>query len=49
MVDRYLSTTFGINLLNSMLENGFYIRTDGRRTHVCAMTVALLCSGTKQS
>ncbi len=43
MVDRYLSVKFGVNPLDSFREN-VYGRTDG---HV--VTVALLCSGTKQS
>ncbi len=30
MVKRYLSTKFGINLLDWFWENGFYGRTDGR-------------------
>ncbi len=32
MVDSYLSTKFGINLLDGFWENVFYGRTDGRRT-----------------
>ncbi len=33
MVKRYLSTKFGINLLDGFWENEFYERmTDGRRT-----------------
>ncbi len=54
MVKRYLSTKFGINLLDAFWENGFYGRTDGRRTDGRKMdahvtTVALLYSSTKQS
>ncbi len=30
MVDSYLSTKFGINLLDGFWENAFYGRTDGR-------------------
>ncbi len=33
MVKRYLSTKFGINLLDGFLENGFYGWTDGRPRH----------------
>ncbi len=32
MVKRYLSTKFGINLLEGFWENGFYGRTDNWRT-----------------
>ncbi len=32
MVKRCLSTKFGINLLNSFWENGFYGRTGGQTT-----------------
>ena len=51
MVDRYLSVKFGVNPLDGFRENDVYGQTDdGRQTtdaHV--MTVALLCSSTKQS
>ncbi len=40
MVDRYLSLKFGVNPLDG---------TDGRTTDAHVMTVALLCSNTKQS
>ncbi len=32
MVDSYLSTNFGINLLDGFWENAFYGRTDDGRT-----------------
>ncbi len=32
MVDSYLSTKFGINLLDGFWENAFYGRMDGRTT-----------------
>ncbi len=32
MVDKYMSVTFGVNLLDSFRENDVYGRTDGRRT-----------------
>ncbi len=48
MVNKYLSTKFGINLLDRFRENGFYGRTDGRMD-ARVTTVALLCSSTKQS
>ncbi len=49
MMKKYLSTKFGINLPDGVWENGFYGRTDGRTTDARVMTVALLCSSTKQS
>ncbi len=33
MVDTYLSTNLGINLLDGFWENAFYGRTDGRPRH----------------
>ena len=38
MVDSYLSTKFGVNLLNGFSENAFY----GRWTDAHAMALALL-------
>ncbi len=52
MVKRYLSTKFGINLLDGFWENEFYERmTDGRTTDAYVTTVAtcMLCGSTKQS
>ncbi len=55
MVDRYLSVKFGVNPLDGFRENDVYERTDGRTddrrgtTDAHVMTVALLCSSTKQS
>ncbi len=56
MVDRYQSQKFGLNPLNGFWENDVYGRTtddgrttDGRTTDAHVMTVALLCSSTKQS
>ncbi len=46
MVDRYLSQKFGVNPLDGFWENDVYERTTDV-AHV--MTVALLCSITKQS
>ncbi len=49
MVDRYLSVKFGVNLLYGFRENDVYGRTDDGQTDAHVMTVALLCSSTKQS
>ncbi len=51
MVDRYLSVKFGVNPLDGFRDNNVYGRTDDGRTTTDArvMTVALLCSSTKQS
>ncbi len=53
MADRYLSVKFGVNPLDGFRENDVYGRTDGRTdgrtTDAYVMTVALLCSITKQS
>ena len=32
MVDSYISTKFGSNMLDGFWENAFYGQTDGRRT-----------------
>ena len=45
MVDRYLSVKFGVIPLGGFRENDVY----GRQTDDHVMTVALLCSSTKQS
>ncbi len=50
MVDRYLLLKFSVNPLDGFRENDVYGRTDdGRTTNAHVMTVALLCSSTKQS
>ena len=45
MVDRYVSQKFGVNPLDGFWENDVY----GWTTDAHVMTVALLCSNTKQS
>ena len=52
MVDRYLSSKFGVNPHDGFRGNDAYGWTttdDGRETYARAMTVALLCSKPKQS
>ncbi len=48
MVDSYLSTNFGINLLDGFWENAFYGRTDdGRTTDARATALALLTQSSR--
>ncbi len=48
MVKRYLSTKFGINLLEGVLRKRVLRTAHGRRTtDACVVTVALLRSSTK--
>ncbi len=49
MVDRSLSVKFGVNPLDGFRQNDVYGWTDRRTTDAHVMTVALLCSSTKQS
>ncbi len=49
MVARYLSLKFGVNPLDGFRENDVYRRTYRRTMDARVMTVALLCSSTKQS
>ena len=48
MVKRYLSTKFGINLLDGEYETTGFMNV-GRTTDARMMAVAVLCTSTKQS
>ena len=50
MLDKHLSTKFGVNLLGGFRGNRFYYgqMTDGRTTDARAMSAALRCSSTRR-